>query len=200
MLDLEKISDATVHREWKHGTARKNLAGSAMGAKKSSPMKKLSMGDMRWDLEKNRRRQCIGVKTSGPENNPPAAGSAKTFLPRRKIVNGISHAGLRKNLGPDSVSEWEHGTARKKMTGSAIGLKKEFPDEKVLLGRYALGLRKKNRRRLPRCKHRGVVCKAIRACSPMSPMGLPPATVRWLHWHGSPRCFHSNTSPLRVFF
>ena len=38
--------------EWKHGTARKNLAGSAIGSKKSSPMKKFSLGDMRWDLEK----------------------------------------------------------------------------------------------------------------------------------------------------
>ena len=38
--------------EWKHGTALKNLAGSAIGSKKSSPMKKFSLGDLRWDLEK----------------------------------------------------------------------------------------------------------------------------------------------------
>ena len=102
-----------------------------------------------------------------------------------RACSPISPMGL-----PPATVRWLHWHRRPK----------EFPDEKVLLGRYALGLRKKNRRRLPRCKHRGVVCKAIRACSPMSPMGLPPATVRWLHWHGSPRCFHSNTSPLRVFF
>ena len=40
-----------------------------------------------------------------------------------------------------SVSEWKHGRARKKIDRH----KKEFPDEKVLHGRYALGLRKKSK-------------------------------------------------------
>ena len=52
MLDLEKISDATVHRSGNMGRLEKNLAGSAIGRKKSFPMKKLSVGDLRWDLEK----------------------------------------------------------------------------------------------------------------------------------------------------
>ena len=117
--------------EWKHGTARKNLAGPAIGSKKSSPMRKFSLGDMRWDLEKNRQGgHCIGVKTSGPENNPPAAGSAETSLPRWKMFHGISHDhdGLRKNR----IFEWKHGGLGKKQAGSAIGAKEEFPDEKVL--------------------------------------------------------------------
>ena len=37
------------------------------------------------------------------------------------------------------------GARKKKQAGSAIGAEKEFPDEKVLLGRYALGLRKKSK-------------------------------------------------------
>ena len=106
--------------EWKHGTARKNLAGPAIGSKKSSPMKKFSLGDMRWDLEKNRQGgHCIGVKTSGPENNPPAAGSAETSLPRWKIFHGISHDhdGLRKNriyMGGSEKKTGRVGDRRKK--------------------------------------------------------------------------------------
>ena len=120
-------------------------------------MKKLSVGDLRWDLEKNRRRLCIGVKTSGPASNPPAAGSAKTFLPRwkafhgrgvffsaekikvpdEKIFHGISVAGLRKNFGRDSASERRHGAARKKLAGSAIGRGRR-PTREIL------GLKKKS--------------------------------------------------------
>ena len=124
--------------EWKHGTARKNLAGSAIGSKKSSPMKKFSLGDMRRDLEKNRQgAHCIGVKTSGPENNPPAAGSAETSLPRWKIFHGISHDhdGLRK-IG---YSSGNMGGSEKNRPGRRSAQKKSSPMKKF----YAFGLRKK---------------------------------------------------------
>ena len=63
--------------EWKHGGLGKKQAGSAIGAKKEFPDEKVLCV---WTWKKNGRRQCIGVKTSGPENNPPGGGSAKTFL------------------------------------------------------------------------------------------------------------------------
>ena len=89
------------------------------------------------------RSENIGAR----KQSPPAAGSAKSFLPRwkscpwqrcvlwggvffrrtkkkvpdEKIFHVISHAGLRKNFGRGSASEWRHGTARKNLAGSAIG-------------------------------------------------------------------------------
>ena len=80
-------------------------------------MKKFSMGDTRWDLEKNRRRQCIGVKTSGPENNlrrPP--GRQKVSFPDGKFSMGFPMLDLEK------------------ISVSAIGPKKSSPMKKFPVG------------------------------------------------------------------
>ena len=45
----------------------------------------------------------------------------KKKFPDEKVFHGISLAGLGKNFGGDSVSEWRHGTARENLAGSAIG-------------------------------------------------------------------------------
>ena len=45
----------------------------------------------------------------------------KIKVPDEEIFHGISVAGLRKNFGRDSASEWRHGAARKNLAGSAIG-------------------------------------------------------------------------------
>ena len=126
------------------GLGKKKL----VGPKKSSPMKKFCMGDTRWDLEKKPKATVYRSENIGArKQSPPAAGSAKSFLPRwkscpwqrcvlwagvffrrtkkkvpdEKIFHGISHAGLRKNFGRGSASEWRHGAARKNLAGSAIG-------------------------------------------------------------------------------
>ena len=79
------------------------------------------------------RSEDIGAR----KQSPPAAGSAKSFLPRWKIFHGVSHAGLRKNQCIRDRPE------------------KEFPDEKVPRGRYALGLRKKSKAAMYRSENIG---------------------------------------------
>ena len=98
--------------EWRHGTAQKNLAGSAIGLGHEP-------------------------KTTGPKNairRPP--GRQKLSFPDEKVLHGISVAGLRKNFGRDSASEWRHGAARKNLAGSAIGRGRRTTRE-------ILGLKKK---------------------------------------------------------
>ena len=103
-LDLEKISHATLHRRetW---AARKNLAGSAIGSKKSSPMKKLSVGELRWDLEKISKAAMYRSEDIGAGKQSAGRRVGKNFRPRWRIKSiaaqisyGISTAGLRKNF------------------------------------------------------------------------------------------------------
>ena len=103
------------------------------------------------------RGEDIGAR----KQSPPAAGSAKSFLPRWKIFHGVSHAGLRKNQCIRDRPE------------------KEFPDEKVLHGRYALGLRKKSKAAMYRSENIGA-----RKQSPPAAGSAKSFLPRWKIFHG----------------
>ena len=100
-LGLRKKSKATVYRSENIG-AGKQSAGRRVGKNFPSPMESFP-----W-------QGCVffgGVFFPGE----------KIKVPDEKIFHGISVAGLRKNFGRDSASEWRHGAARKNLAGSAIG-------------------------------------------------------------------------------
>ena len=82
--------------------ARKQSAGRRIGKNFPSPMEKLSLSEVCFLGGSIFRR-------------------TKKKFPDEKVFHGISLAGLRKNFGGDSVSEWRHGTARENLAGSAIG-------------------------------------------------------------------------------
>ena len=143
MMDSEK-SDIRVET-W--GAGKKTGRVGDRRKKKSSPMKKLSLGDMRWDLEKKRKATMYRSEDSGARKQSAGRRVGKHFpspmeklslsevcflggsifrrtkkkFPDEKVFHGISLAGLRKKFGRDSVSEWRHGTARENLAGSAIG-------------------------------------------------------------------------------
>ena len=120
------------------GLGKKKLVGPI----KSSPMQKFCMGDWRWDLEKNRRLQCIGVKTSGPENNlRRRPGRQNVSFPDGKFSMGFPMLDLEKNqcIG---VETWE---GSENMAGSAIGPKKSSPMKKFSMGDTRWDLEKKSK-------------------------------------------------------
>ena len=61
MLDLEKILQATVHRSGNMGRLEKTCP-DLRSARKKFPDEKFSLGDMRWDLEKNRQGDALGLR------------------------------------------------------------------------------------------------------------------------------------------
>ena len=118
--------------EWKHGTARKNLAGRL---EKKFPDEKVLLG--RYALGNRQGGHCIGVKTSGPENNPPAAGSAETSIPRWKCSMGFPM--IMMDLEKIGYSSGNMGGSEKNRPGRRSAQKKSSPMKRF----YAFGLGKK---------------------------------------------------------